>query len=298
MDRLEAMSLVIAVSEAGSFSAASRKLAIPVATISRNVSELEARLKAELFRRSSRGMALTDAGRSYIDACKRIVEQVEDAEKELSGEYRNPKGDLAVTAPWGLGHTHLLPLAIEFLQDHPDIALRLVLTDRIVNVVEENIDVAVRIGALPDSSMMALRVGSIRVVVCASPAYLAARGQPETPDDLRHHDCITIDDVAPPTTWKFAHGSRSIVAPIRTRLTVNTSEAAVLAAIAGAGLARVMSYKMDAAKRAGTLAVVLEDFEPEPLPAHLVYAQRKIAPLKLRAFLNWITPRFKARLTL
>ena len=116
MDRLEAMALVIAVSEAGSFSAASRKLAIPVATVSRNVSELETRLKAELFRRSSRGMALTDAGRSYIDACKRIVEQVEDAEKELSGEYKNPKGDLAVTAPWGLGHTHLLPLAIEFLQ--------------------------------------------------------------------------------------------------------------------------------------------------------------------------------------
>ena len=162
MDRLEAMALVIAVSETGSFSAASRKLAIPVATVSRNVSELEARLKAELFRRSSRGMTLTDAGRSYIDACKRIVEQVDDAEKELSGEYRNPKGDLAVTAPWGLGHTHLLPLAIEFLQDHPDIALRLVLTDRIVNVVEENIDVAIRIGALPDSSMMALRVGSIR----------------------------------------------------------------------------------------------------------------------------------------
>ena len=172
------------------------------------------------------------------------------------------------------------------------------LTDRIVNVVEENIDVAIRIGALPDSSMMAMRVGSIRMVVCASPAYLAARGRPETPDELRDHDCITIDDVAPPTMWKFANGHRSIVAPIRTRLTVNTSEAAVLAAIAGAGLARVMSYKMDAAKRADTLAVVLDTFKPEPLPAHLVYAQRKIAPLKLRAFLNWITPRLKARLTL
>ena len=298
MDRLEAMSLVIAVSETGSFSAASRKLAIPVATVSRNVSELEARLKAELFQRSSRRMSLTEAGRSYIEACKRIIEQVDDAERELSGEYRSPKGDLAVTAPWGLGHTHLLPLTIEFLKEYPDIALRLALTDRIVNMVDENIDVAIRIGALPDSSMIATRVGSIRIVVCASPAYLAARGRPETLDDLRDHDCITIDDVAPPTAWKFANGHRSIVVPIRTRLTVNTSEAAVLAAVAGAGLARVMSYKMDAAKRAGTLAVVLEEFEPEPLPAHLVYAQRKIAPLKLRAFLNWITPRLKARLIL
>ena len=296
MDRLEAMSLVVAVTETGSFSAASRKLAVPVATVSRKVSELEARLKAELFQRSSRRMSLTDAGRSYIDACKRIIEQVDDAERELSGEYRSPKGDLTVTAPWGLGHTHLLPLAVEFLREYPDIALRLALTDRIVNMVDENVDVAIRIGALPDSSMMATRVGSIRVVVCASPAYLAARGRPETLDDLHDHDCITIDDVAPPTAWKFANGSRSIVVPIRTRLTVNTSEAAVLAAVAGAGLARVMSYKMDAAKRAGTLDVVLDDFEPEPLPAHIVYAQRKIAPVKLRAFLNWMTPRLKARL--
>jgi DNA-binding transcriptional LysR family regulator len=298
MDRLEAMSMVIAVNETGSFSAASRKLAIPVATVSRNVAELEVRLKAELFQRTSRRMSLTDAGRSYIDACKRIMEQVDDAERELSGEYRTPKGDLTVTAPWGLGHTHLLPLALEFLREYPDIALRLALTDRIVNMVDENVDVAIRIGALPDSSMIATRVGTIRVVVCASSAYLTACGRPETLDDLHNHDCITIDDIAPPTAWKFTNGNRSTVVPIRTRLTVNTSEAAVLAAVAGAGLARVMSYKMDAARRAGTLAVVLDAFEPEPLPAHLVYAQRKITPLKLRAFLNWITPRLKARLTL
>ena len=296
MDRLEAMSLVVAVNETGSFSAASRKLAVPVATVSRNVSELETHLKAELFQRSSRRMSLTDAGRSYIDACKRIIEQVEEAERELSGEYNSPKGDLAITAPWGLGHTHLLPLTVEFLSEYPDISLRLALTDRIVSMVDENIDVAVRIGALPDSTMIATRVGSIRIVVCASPAYLAARGRPKTLDDLRDHDCITIDDVASPTAWKFANGNRSIAVPIRTRLTVNTSEAAVLAAVAGAGLARVMSYKIDAAKRAGTLDVVLEEFEPEPLPAHIVHAQRKVTPVKLRAFLNWVTPRLKARL--
>lgn len=298
MDRLEAMSVVVTVAETGSFSAASRKLAVPVATISRKVAELETHLKAELFQRTSRRMSLTDAGRSYIEACKRIIEQVGDAERELSGEYVNPKGDLSVTAPWGLGHIHLLPLAVEFLTEYPDISLRLALTDRVVNMVDENVDVAVRIGALPDSSMIATRVGMIRLVVCASPAYLAARGHPEKLEDLRRHDCITIDDIAPPAAWKFKSGNRSVGVPIRTRLTVNTSEAAVLAAVAGAGLARVMSYKMDAAKRVGDLAVVLEAFEPEPLPAHVVYAQRKIAPQKLRAFLNWITPRLKARLTL
>jgi DNA-binding transcriptional LysR family regulator len=295
MDRLEVMSIVVAVTETGSFSAASRRLKTPVATVSRQVAELEERLKAQLFQRSPRRVTLTDAGRSYIDACKRIIEQVDDAERELSGEYRAPKGDLAVTAPWGLGHTHLLPLAVEFLRAYPEIGLRLVLTDRVVNTVEENIDVAIRIGTLPDSSSkIATRVGSIRVVVCGSPAYLKTRGKPKTLADLRGHDCITIDDVGAPSTWKFSKSGRTVVAPIKTRLTVNTSEAAVLAALGGMGLARVMSYKMDAARRAGTLEIVLQDFEPEPLPAHIVYAQRKPVPLKLRAFLNWMTPRLKA----
>jgi DNA-binding transcriptional LysR family regulator len=297
MDRLESMSVIIAVAEAGSLSAASRKLGTPIATVSRRLSELEARLNTQLFQRSSRQMKLTDAGRSYIEACKRIIEQVEDAEREVSGEYRTPTGDLAVTAPWGLGHMHLLPITVEFLNAYPDIALRLLLTDRIVNTVDENIDVAIRIGVLPDSSRIATRIGSVRFVACASPAYLAARGIPEKPADLCNHDCITIDDIAAPRAWKFVEGTREVAAPIRSRLTVNDSEAAIEAAIAGAGIARVMSYKMEAARRAGALVVMLEPFEQEPWPVHIVYAERKPVPLKLRAFLNWVTPRLKARLT-
>src|ERR1700733_832353 len=157
MDRLETMSMIVAVTEAGSFSAASRRLKTPVATVSRKVAELESRLKAQLFQRTSRRVTLTDAGRSYIDACKRIIEQVDDAEREVSGEYRIPKGDLAVTAPWGLGHMHLVPITVEFLSAYPEIALRLVLTDRVVNTVDENIDVSIRIGALPDSNLIARR---------------------------------------------------------------------------------------------------------------------------------------------
>jgi DNA-binding transcriptional LysR family regulator len=167
MDRLEAMSVIVAVTETGSFSAASRRLNTPVATVSRKVAELEARLKAQLFQRSSRQMALTDAGRSYIEACRRIIEQVDDAERAVSGEYRAPKGDLAVTAPWGLGHMHLVPIATEFLTAYPEIALRLVLTDQIVNTVEENIDISIRIGTLADSSLIATRIGSVRIVLCA-----------------------------------------------------------------------------------------------------------------------------------
>jgi DNA-binding transcriptional LysR family regulator len=201
-----------------------------------------------------------------------------------------------VTAPWGLGHTHLLPIAVEFLDAFPEIGLRLLLTDRVVDMVEENIAVAIRIGALPESSMIATRIGSIRLVVCASPDYLASRGRPQSPDDLRNYDCIAINDVDSPTTWKFRKAKHPVSAQIRSRLCVNTSEAAILAAIAGAGLTRVMSYKMDAARRAGSLELVLEAFEPEPLPVHMVYPPRNPVPLKLRAFLNWVTPRLKARL--
>jgi DNA-binding transcriptional LysR family regulator len=144
--------------------------------------------------------------------------------------------------------------------------------------------------------MIATRIGSIRIVVCGSPSYLKAHGQPKEPSDLSEHDCIVVDDYPTPAVWRFTRGKRATVAPIRSRLRVNTSEAAVLAAVSGAGLARVMSYKMDTAKRAGKLAIVMEEFEPEPLPLHVVYAPRKPVPLKLRAFLNWMTPRLKDRM--
>ncbi len=296
MDRVELMSLAVSIADAGSLSAASRKLRMPVPTVSRKLSELEARLRTQLFQRSSRRLSLTDAGRSYVEACKRILEQVDDAEREASGEYRAPTGDMTVTSPWGIGHLHLLPLSCEFQREYPDIGLRLLLTDRVLNPVENSIDVSVRIGPLPDSSLIAKRIGSVRVIACASPAYLAARGRPLTPSDLVGHDCITIDETGVPRSWAFMEGGQEIAAPIQSRLTVNTSEAAVEAAVAGSGITRVMSYKMEAARRSGALVLVLEDFEKEPLPVHILYTERKPIPLKLRVFLDWLTPRLKARL--
>jgi DNA-binding transcriptional LysR family regulator len=164
----------------GVFSAASRRLKTPVATVSRRVAELEMRLKAQLFQRSSRQMTLTDAGRSYIEACKRIIEQVDDAEREVSGEYRIAKGDLAVTSPWGLGHMHLMPIAVEFMDAYPEIALRLVLTDRVVNTVEENIDISIRIGNLPDSNLIATRVGSAGLYCARAPDISRREGIPNS----------------------------------------------------------------------------------------------------------------------
>ena len=297
MDRFDSMSVIVKVAEAGSLSAASRKLGVPVPTISRKLSDLEAHLKVQLFQRSSRRMSLTEAGRSYVDACKRIIEQVDDAEQEAAGEYRTPTGDLTVTSPWGIGHLHLLPLACEFLKVYPDINVRLLLSDRVLSPVENNIDVGIRIGPLPDSSMVATRISSIRVVACASPEYLAARGTPNSLDEISDHNCITIDDMAAPSVWKFMKDGVEVTAPICSRLTINTSEAAVKAAALGAGIARVMSYKMEEERRAGTLVIVLEDFEREPLPVHILYTERKPMPLKLRVFLNWLGPRLKVRLT-
>lgn len=296
MDRLDAMSVFVTIVESGSFSEASRRLGMPLATVSRKVAELESHLKTQLLKRSARKLILTEAGHSYMAACKRIAEQVEEAERDASGEYRIPMGELAVTAPSPLGHMHLLPIALEFMKAYPEIHLRLLLSDRVVNMLEEDVDVAIRIGELRDSSMIATRIGSIRNVVCASPAYLAARGRPEWPEDLSKHDCITVDSVASQREWKFAEKSNEVAVAIKSKMDVSSSEAAIIAAIAGVGITRVMSYKMEDARRAGQLEILLEAFEPAPWPVNILYTSRRLVPLKLRAFIDWTVPRLRARL--
>ncbi len=295
MDRLDAMSVLLSVVDAGSLSAASRRLGMPLATVSRKVAELEAHLKVRLLSRSPRQITLTEAGRSYVEACKRILEQVDEAERAAAGEYSAPRGDLAVSAPVDFGRLHLLPIALEFLGAYPEIDLRLVLSDRVLNLVEDNIDLALRIGILPDSSLVATRIGLIRRVLCASPAYLAARGRPDTLADLASHDCITFDNLAAPRTWMFKSGKAEVAVSVRSRLVVTTAEAAIDAALAGVGITRVLSYQVADQIRAGRLATVLEAFEPEPWPASLLHAGQGLLPLKVRAFLDFAAPRLRAR---
>jgi DNA-binding transcriptional LysR family regulator len=296
MDRLESMSILVAAVEAGSLSAAARRLGTPLATVSRKVSELEGHLKARLLNRTSRRLTLTDAGQSYVAACRRILEQVDEAERAASGEFSAPRGELIVTAPIVFGRLHVLPVATEFLAAYPEIKLRLALADRVVNLMEDHVDAALRIGALPDSSLMATRIGVIRRVVCASPAYFAARGVPKTLADLAAHDCIGFDVLTTAEAWTFKQGRSEISVPISARLTVTTAEAVVDAAISGVGIARVLSYQAAQALRDGRLALALVDFEPEPWPVHLVYTGGRMLPLKLRAFLDFAAPRLKARL--
>ncbi len=297
MDRLESMSILVTAVESGSLSAAARRLGTPLATVSRKVSELEAHLKTRLLNRSSRRLTLTDAGRSYVEACRRILEEVGEAERAASGEYGAPKGDLIITAPIVFGRLHVLPIAIEFLKAFPDIDIRMMLADRVVNLLEDHVDLAVRIGELPDSSLVATRVGSIRRVVCGSPAYFAERGTPKSPGELGTHDCVTFEGLMSADAWTFTMGKSDASVAIHSRLVVNTAEAAIDAAIAGVGITRVLSYQIANAMRAGALAVALQEFEPAPWPVSLVYIGGRLLPLKLRAFLDFAAPRLKASLS-
>lgn len=296
MDRLEAMSLFVAAAESGSLSAAARHLGTPLATVSRKVSELERHLKTRLLNRSTRRLTLTDAGHAYLAACRRILEDVGDAERTAGGEYSTPTGELIITAPIVFGRLHVLPVVTAFLAAYPQVDIRLTLGDRIVQLAEDHIDLAIRIGRLPDSRMVATRVGSIRHVVCASPAYLAGHGAPKTPKDLETHSCITFEGLGSFATWTFAADKADIPVPVRSRLRVNTAEAAIDAATAGVGMTRVLSYQIVAAVRSGALQPVLEDFEPEPWPVNLVHAGQGRLPVKLRAFLDFAGPRLRERL--
>ncbi len=297
MNRLEAMSTLLAAVDAGSLSAASRKLGVPLATVSRRVSDLETALRTKLLVRTSRRLELTDAGRSYVAACREILGAVDQAERAAAGEYTAARGEIAVTAPIVFGRLHMLPVIVDFLDAYPEIDVRLVLTDRITSFIEDRVDVALRIGSLPDSSLIATRLGSVRRVVCASPDYLKRRRPgPARPSDLEGHSCITFEGLMSPTVWKFRNARTETPIAIRSRLVVNTAEAAIDAAVAGLGITRVLSYQIADALRARTLKIVLSAFEPEPSPVSLVYAGQGLLPIKTRAFIDFATERLRRKL--
>jgi DNA-binding transcriptional LysR family regulator len=296
VDRLEAMSVLLAAVEAGSLSKASRTLGLPLATVSRRVSELEGHLKADLLIRSSKGLELTPAGRSYVTAARTILEQLTEAERTAAGEYTEPKGDLVVTAPTMFGRLHILPVVTGFLAAYPEVGVELMLTDRVTHFLDDGVDVALRIGDLPDSGLIATRVGTVRRVVCASPAYLAARMPPAIPQDLARHEVIAFGSVSAASSWTFWSGETEIVVSFRSRLSVSTIEAAIDAGLSGTGVVRANSYQVVEFLRDGRLRLLLREFEPPPRPVHLVYDRQNRLPLKLRAFVDFAVPRLRDRL--
>ena len=296
VDRLEAMAVLIAAAECGSLSKAGRQLGMPLATVSRNVAELESHLKATLLIRSSKGLELTPTGRSYVTSAKALLEQLTEVERTAAGEYTEPKGELVVTAPIMFGRLHVLPTAMKFLATFPEVSVGLMLTDRITHFLDDQVDVALRIGALADSSLIATRLGDVRLVTCASPGYLASHGAPATPADLARHAVVSFEGVSATSQWAFVAGGAETRVSFGSRLSVNTIDAAIDAGLAGAGIFRAMSYQVVEAVRDGCLKVVLDDFAREPRPVHLVYARQGRLPLKLRAFVDFAVPLLRDRL--
>jgi DNA-binding transcriptional LysR family regulator len=289
MDRLETMTILLRVVDRGSFSAASRDLGVPLATVSRKVNELEAHLGTKLLVRTTRKVALTDVGSAYVASTRRILDEIDETERIAAGEFHVPRGELILTAPILFGRLHILPIVTEFLAAYPQINVRMLLTDRNLHLIEDHVDMAVRIGPLPDSTMIGTRVGLMRTVVCASPKLLAEQGVPKSPEDLAGLPCVNFEFLSPASAWPYM--------PIRPRLSVTTAEAAVWAAAQGLGVTRVLHYQCADAINDGSLRIILANFEVEPLPVHLLHAARGALPAKLRVFLDFAAGRLREGLS-
>ena len=298
MDRLDAMATLLAVVETGSFSAASRKLRVPVTTVSRRVKELEAHLRTQLLQRTTRKVTLTDAGAPYVAACRKLLEQIAEAERNAAGEYQSPRGELTVTAPLLFGRMHLVPVMAEFMAQFVDVRLNCRFNDRTLDLQDEGIDLAIRLGPLPDNRWRARRIGMVRRVVCASPAYLARRGEPRSPAELDAHDCVSFHGFDPAGSWLFPTHEGTAPVPIRSRIMFDAVESVIDAGIAGMGLIRVFSYHIRPAIRSGLLREVLAEFVPPAVPVHIIHRHDEMVPLKVRAFIEFCVPRLQARLAL
>lgn len=297
MDRIEAMTMLLTTVETGSFSAAGRTLRIPVQTISRNVADLERYIGTQLLTRTTRKISLTDAGAAYVAAAKVILEQIADAERIAAGEFVEPRGDLVLSAPELFGRLYVLPVITEFLKNYLEINIKLVLSDRNLDLLDEQIDMVVRIGHLPDSGMIATRVGSVRGVICASPEFLQAHGAPRRPQDLTKMPCISTYGTHLTSGWRFVDPDKGSPIELAVALRLQTSAGALRdAAVDGVGIARLLHYQAYDALQSGKLSLVLEEYELPPFPIHLLHAAHSHMPLKMRRFLDFAGPRLRESL--
>ena len=296
MDRLDAMRIFLRVADKGNFSAASRELGVPLATVSRKVSELEEHLGAKLLVRTTRKVALTDTGAAYLASAKRILEDIEETERIASGEFNETRGELVLTAPVFFGRMYILPVVMDFLAAHSQINVRLLLSDRNLHLLDDHVDMAVRIGQLPDSTMIATSIGSMRTVVCASPKLIDAYGMPRRPEDVA--TLPSVEFLSPAASWLFrsTETGQGFDVALSPRLSVSTAEAAVEAAVRGVGTTRVLHYQCAEQVRDGALRIVLEEFEVAPNPVHLIHAARGALPSKMRVFLDFAIPVLRAKL--
>jgi DNA-binding transcriptional LysR family regulator len=293
MDRWQAMRVFVKVAETGGFAEAARRLYMSAPAVTRAIASLEDAIGARLLIRTTRSVKLTEAGQRYLIDCQRILADLADAEAAAAGSYTTPSGTLVVTAPVLFGQMHVLPIVMDYLSQHPAVMAQTLFLDRVTNLVEEGIDVAIRIGRLPDSELNAIRVGTVRRVVCASPSYLAEHGEPLTPAGLADHRVIANLSAWPSLEWRFG-GEHKTSINIQPRLVSNLNEATIAAAMEGWGLTRVLSYQVEAAVRDGRLRIVLADFEEGPLPVHVVHAGGRAPSAKIRSFVDFTVERLRA----
>jgi DNA-binding transcriptional LysR family regulator len=291
MDRIDAMQAFAAVADLRGFAPAARKLGLSPSGVTRLVAALEDRLGARLLQRTTRSVTLTDAGARYLERIKRILADVEEAEGSVQDERRRPSGRLVVSAPIGFGRLHVSPVMSAYLKRYSEVSGELRLSDRVINLVEDGVDLAVRIGHLADSSLVARQVGEMRRIVVASSAYLKARGEPKTPEAIASHATIQFGASAAPLDWRFVADGKEIRVTCTPRFITNSADAAIQYAEQGGGLTRVMFYQAAAAIKAGRLRIVLAKFEQPPLPIHVVYPTSRLLSAKVRTFIDLVTER-------
>lgn len=294
MDRFHLMSVFVAVAEAESFAGGARRLAMSPPAVTRAVATLESHLGAKLLTRTTRHVRATDAGLRYLESARRILAEADEADEAAAGVHAAPRGQLAITAPVLFGNEYVMPGVVDYLRRYPDVSASVLLLDRVVNLDEEGLDVGVRIGELPDSTLRAIPVGFVRRIVCAAPAYLKKYGTPGTPQDLARHNVIAASPVSPTHAWRFAAGRKSIVVKVAARLAVSNNEAAIRAAVQGLGVTRLMSYQIASHLHARRLTRVLGEYEPPPLPIHVLHREGRQASAKVRGFVDLLVARLRA----
>jgi DNA-binding transcriptional LysR family regulator len=288
MDRIDAMQAFVAVADLKGFAPAARKLGLSPSGVTRLIAALEDRLGARLLQRTTRSVTLTDVGARYLERVRRILSDVEEAESSAEGERTRPSGRLAVSAPVGFGRLHVSPVMSAYLKRYPEVSGELRLSDRMINLVEDGVDLAIRIGHLADSSLVARHVGEMRRIVVASNEYLKQRGEPDTPKAIASHAAIQFGATTASPEWRFVEDGREVSVICTPRLTTNSADAAIRYAEQGGGLTRVMAYQAADAIKAGRLKIVLAKFEQPPLPIHIVYPTSRLLSAKVRAFIDLV----------
>jgi DNA-binding transcriptional LysR family regulator len=288
MDRLRTMAVFVGVAEEAGFAPAARRLNMSPPSVTRAVSELEARLGCRLLHRTTRSVRLTEAGERYLADCRRILSEIEEADRHAAGVHAAPSGMVSVTASVMFGRVVLAPILLDLLDRYPDISVTTLFVDRVVHLMDEGIDVAVRIAELPDSSLTAVRVGSVRRVLCASPGYLAAQGRPRIPSELVDHVITNFVNMTPGGEWDLEKDGKPYSYRPSSRLLLNTADAAIAAAVAGRGITRVLSYMIAPYLESGVLEIVLEDYEPRPVPIHVLHKEPGQTSARVRAVVDHV----------